>query len=290
MDYDGPEALEAVDASAPSGKELKVEEKEAQEQKQSMATVAEAEASSDGGGDGGSADEYVEEDKSAKPKAAGKVRRPVPAPRSPRRPRARSLTRPLPRIAIHPCATPAPARTQRPTRRLSVSSESEQEGAAAPTSRLRRASKVSRAYVQVPPRSASATHAPGSASQQLKRRPSGASGSPHPPPPPSKRPRSESTTPGEDATRKYCIGKLADVLVPVFKRHPVVEGGVEKAPEELDEEETAFVEERARAYAAELERCVFETYAEPDKFGKASAAGKYKWVFRAFVCSFSSSG
>jgi hypothetical protein len=53
---------------------------------------------------------------------------------------------------------------------------------------------------------------------------------------------------------------------------------VERKPEELTEEDKTQLRERASAFATEVERAVFDTYAEPDRFGKPSAGTKYKYV------------
>lgn len=42
---------------------------------------------------------------------------------------------------------------------------------------------------------------------------------------------------------------------------------------EMDKSE---LEQKVKSFVTELERCMMETYAEPDKTGKPSAGGKYK--------------
>lgn len=51
---------------------------------------------------------------------------------------------------------------------------------------------------------------------------------------------------------------------------------VDKKPEELTDEEKTMLEERAKQFATDLEECMYEIYAEPDKTGKHSVAAKYK--------------
>ena len=110
-----------------------------------------------------------------------------------------------------------------------------------------------------------------------------------------KRAESSSTTASatEDAARKYCLGKFSEMFAGIFMHYPHVhpegdaneEGAesnkattVERKPEELTEEEKTQLQERASAFAAEVEQAVFETYAEPDKYGKPGAGIKYKYV------------
>jgi len=108
-----------------------------------------------------------------------------------------------------------------------------------------------------------------------------------------KRAESSSTTADatEDAARKYCLGKFSEMFSRIFMQYPHVcpEGNAneeesaerkkattEKNPEELTEEEKTQLRERASAFAAEVEHAVFDTYAEPDKYGKPGAGVKYK--------------
>ncbi len=121
-----------------------------------------------------------------------------------------------------------------------------------------------------------------------------------------KRAESSSTTMSavEDAARKYCLGKLTEMFAGIFLRYPYVrqkgegqegegEGEapremelelVERKAEELSEEEKTQAKERATAYAAEVEHAVFNTYAEPDKYGKLGAGTKYKCVLASSLC------
>ncbi|KAJ7760574.1 hypothetical protein B0H16DRAFT_1884744 [Mycena metata] len=119
---------------------------------------------------------------------------------------------------------------------------------------------------------------------QLKRK---AASKAHAPPP--KRKKESSSTSGDatdDPARAFCLGKLEGVFRDIFLRYPHVRSAgeegprVEKKAEELSEEEKAGVEGEAKQFAIDLERCVYDTYSEPDKQGKPSAGGKYKDRFR----------
>ncbi|KAH8992741.1 hypothetical protein EDB83DRAFT_2478433 [Lactarius deliciosus] len=116
-----------------------------------------------------------------------------------------------------------------------------------------------------------------------------------------KRAESSSTTMSavEDAARKYCLGKLSEMFAGIFLRYPYVrqksevregEGEVPKEMDlveqktgELSDEEKTQAKERAAAYAAEVEHAVYETYGEPDKYGKLGAGTKYKERFRTLT-------
>ena len=85
--------------------------------------------------------------------------------------------------------------------------------------------------------------------------------------------------------RKFCLNKLQEIFVGIFQRYPLLpsegdegEAVVEKNPEELTDEEKEQLKERASRFATELEECMYELYAEPDKTGKQSVAAKYKYV------------
>ncbi|CDO75985.1 hypothetical protein BN946_scf184548.g2 [Trametes cinnabarina] len=116
------------------------------------------------------------------------------------------------------------------------------------------------------------------------------------PQPPAKRPRSESTA-VDDAVRKYCLGKLQELFCQIFMRYPflnIPEEGTDigelhpdKKPEELTQEEKEELEARAKQFGADLEQCMYELYAEPDKQGKHVAAGKYKERFRMLTFNLS---
>ncbi|KAI5118689.1 hypothetical protein M0805_003625 [Coniferiporia weirii] len=97
----------------------------------------------------------------------------------------------------------------------------------------------------------------------------------------------------DDALRRYCLSKLEEIIRPMFEEYPAEQEetkGKEKgeataetkdsSTTELDDEEKNVVDQKIKSFAAELEQCMMETYAEPDKSGKLSAAGKYKERFR----------
>ena len=85
-----------------------------------------------------------------------------------------------------------------------------------------------------------------------------------------------------DPTRKYCLGKLREVLLPIFVQFANTsqasngERLEDASTIELDEEHKNKVEERGGVYVQDLEQCLFEIYGEPDKFSHKTAAGKYK--------------
>jgi hypothetical protein len=107
-----------------------------------------------------------------------------------------------------------------------------------------------------------------------------------------KRKRAESNaSAAEDAARKYCLGKFAEMFMGIFMQYPYVQENnteedgadrkkatAERKPEELTEEDKTQLRERASAFATEVEQAVFDTYAEPDKSGKPGAGVKYKYV------------
>ncbi|KAI0372702.1 hypothetical protein BV20DRAFT_39896 [Pilatotrama ljubarskyi] len=109
------------------------------------------------------------------------------------------------------------------------------------------------------------------------------------PQPPAKRPRSESTA-GDDAIRKYCLGKLQELFCQIFVQNPFLQrpsdGDADGElyphpdPAKLTPEEREQLEARAKQYGTDLEQCIYELYSEPDKHGKQVAAGKYKERFR----------
>ncbi|KZT20099.1 hypothetical protein NEOLEDRAFT_1141182 [Neolentinus lepideus HHB14362 ss-1] len=130
-------------------------------------------------------------------------------------------------------------------------------------------------------------------SSHLKRKGSSAVQSPAP-----KRKRSESSGSVEDPARKYCLGKFEELFVPIFTRFPHlssdlegdISGGVaEMSLREPTAEEKALLESRAKQFAAELEHCIFDTYAEPGQHGKQVAGAKYKERFRMLTFNLSKS-
>jgi hypothetical protein len=118
----------------------------------------------------------------------------------------------------------------------------------------------------------------------------------------------------DDPTRSYCLKKLQEVFGIIFLKYPhlperremaaggedgmqvEVSGGggegeakeaekahveetgerVERDPATLTDEEREELTNEAHAFATELERCVFEAYAEPDRQGDMAAGAKYK--------------
>ncbi len=138
--------------------------------------------------------------------------------------------------------------------------------------RLRRGSTITIKEVKV-------TKEKSPTPSQPKRKPSSASQTQSP-----NRKRSESTV-GEDATRKYCTTKLQEIFAQIFTKYPFLPGGEiseDQAPEpakteqDLTDEEKEILQTKGRVFASDLEGCVFDLYAEPDKHGKPSAGGKYK--------------
>ena len=145
------------------------------------------------------------------------------------------------------------------------------------------------------PTKSRSTESPGPISSKLKRKQSVAEGGP-----PAKKSKT-SGGPDDDPTRTYCLGKLQEIFSNIFLTFPyfppedpvkieddgadgsvpnvarsVSDGGFTKTTAELTDEEKAQLEEKAKAYAAQVEAAVFEAHAEPDRAGIPSAAGKYK--------------
>ncbi|KAG5647794.1 hypothetical protein DXG03_007716 [Asterophora parasitica] len=151
----------------------------------------------------------------------------------------------------------------------SVSSESESDASADAKPRRRLIRQVS------------GSPAPGA----LKRKSHQASHTP-----PSKRKKADATVPEDDPTRKYCLGKLRDLFRDIYLRYPHVrvpdpsrEGQTIEIPKlltDLSEDEKAALVDESKDFADELEKCVFETYSEPDKHHQPSAGSNYKDRFR----------
>lgn len=166
----------------------------------------------------------------------------------------------------------------------------DEEGDGQPKAKRSRLSRGSR------PVKARSTESPGPgqpSSSRLKRKQSVAEGNP-----PAKKSKT-SGGPNDDPTRKYCLGKLQEmfsnifIAFPYFPPEDTVKSEGKDADEpntirsvsakwftkttaELNEEEKTQLEERAKAYATQVEAAVFEAHAEFDKAGTPSAAGKYK--------------
>ncbi|KAF5362569.1 hypothetical protein D9756_002357 [Leucocoprinus leucothites] len=196
----------------------------------------------------------------------------------------------------------------------SSSSEAESTTAPSKQRSQRRPTKLrklsSRSQTPVSPALTSATTPTISTSKpsRLKRKSSTAEKETSSSVPAPKRKKSDATGGGgvnDDAVRKYCLGKFEDVFRDVFLRYPYVralptgEGGegsggdvkmeegqaqssttangaiVMKKLEELSEEEKESLIGDSKRFAAELEQCVFDIYAEGDVAG-----AKYKDRFR----------
>jgi len=169
---------------------------------------------------------------------------------------------------------------------------SDQEDDGQPKAKRSRLSRGSR------PTKARSTESPGpgqSSSSRLKRRQSVTEGNP-----PAKKSKT-SEGPDDDPTRKYCLGKLQGIFSNIFLTFPylpsedlvkiedgdvdgskpnamrsVSDKGFTKTAAELTDEEKIQLEEKANAYATQVEAAVFEAHAEFDKAGIPAAAGKYK--------------
>ncbi|KAJ2918693.1 hypothetical protein MD484_g1784, partial [Candolleomyces efflorescens] len=110
---------------------------------------------------------------------------------------------------------------------------------------------------------------------------------------PAKRKRADTLTAADDPTRRYCLGKLEEMFRDIFFRHPHVrnvtgngEGDdlpaqlVPKALDEMAESEKEALLEESKKFAAELEQCMFDGYAEHDKAGNLAPGASYKDRFR----------
>lgn len=100
-------------------------------------------------------------------------------------------------------------------------------------------------------------------------------------PPVPKRRRSSDAAAEDDPARKYCLGKLHQLFCSIFLKYPhaaATEDGskVELKEGELSDEDKTRLEEEAKAFASEVEQCVFDMYCEPDKHNKLSVGPKYK--------------
>lgn len=168
----------------------------------------------------------------------------------------------------------------------------DEEGDGLPKAKRSRLSRGSR------PTKARSTESPGPgqfSSSKLKRKQSVAEGNP-----PAKKSKT-SGGPNDDPTRKYCLGKLQGIFSNIFLAFPyfppeasikiedddvdrskpnatrlISDEWFTKTTTELTEEEKEQFEEKAKAYASQVEVAVFEAHAELDKAGIPCAAGKYK--------------
>ncbi|KAG8877588.1 hypothetical protein FRB98_006623 [Tulasnella sp. 332] len=94
-------------------------------------------------------------------------------------------------------------------------------------------------------------------------------------------------TAADDPVRKYCLGKLRDIVTPIFlaRQKDAVDAEttteVTSEPEPQDDEsQKTEAGKKAAIFTQELEQCVFEIFAEPDKKGRKTAGPKYKERFR----------
>lgn len=103
-------------------------------------------------------------------------------------------------------------------------------------------------------------------------------------PQPSKRQKPLASDASDDPTRTFCLKKLQELFCRIFLKYPhvlsdSVTGSLqEKNLEDLTDNERNILEERAKAFATDVEQCVYDIYSEPDGKGKPSAGGKYKYV------------
>ena len=272
MDWEGPEALEEQTSNTNATSSPSTSKPPPKPVKDTpLAKVKEEpEDPEEESSDEDSADEYVAEQETTK--AKGKVS---------------TRHHPFKATTIKPNV-----HVQRRARQVSLmtdsASGSEDERKKAPK-RLRRGSAITIKEVKVPkerpPRDRSEPVSPTTAKRKLSVS-SSQQHQGHAQGQPPKRNRSESTA-GEDAARKYCTTKLQEVFVKIFTKYPFLpseETPKDEAPEpskkeeDLTEEEQEILSTNGKKYASDLEQCVFEMYAEPDKHGKPSAGGKYKCV------------
>jgi len=172
---------------------------------------------------------------------------------------------------------------QRRARRLSISSESGSSGAESggEGTKGRAAPHASRTGANESQNGMSISPPPPGSSSHLKRK----SQSIHPPP--SKRKKSEPSGSAEDdPARKYCLGKYQEMMTAIFLKYPHDASGQEIEDKvDISAEEKTRLQEEAKKFAADLEQCVYEIYAERDKDGNLTASGKYKWVARTVTAS-----
>lgn len=98
---------------------------------------------------------------------------------------------------------------------------------------------------------------------------------------PSKRAKSSS---GEDPARHYCLTKLEELFRPIFLRYPFLDGEhnipktlePSRGQDDLTDEEKEKLEMTAKHFATDVEKCIFELYADTDKNGKRTVGSKYK--------------
>ena len=82
--------------------------------------------------------------------------------------------------------------------------------------------------------------------------------------------------------RKYCQQKLSESIRPMFVEYKTalkVEGSSEPSSSgevNLTDEETSEIDQQTASFVTELESCMMDEYAEPDKHGRPSAGLRYK--------------
>lgn len=118
------------------------------------------------------------------------------------------------------------------------------------------------------------------------------------PSPPSKRKRSGTAasaaheSAANDPVRKYCLGKFEEMFKEIYLKYPYIRLKeeqesvfnedetenkiIQKELAHLSDEEKEALLQDSKQFACELEICVFELHAEPDKYGSPHAGGKYK--------------
>ncbi|KAJ2930852.1 hypothetical protein H1R20_g6255, partial [Candolleomyces eurysporus] len=164
-------------------------------------------------------------------------------------------------------------------KRPAIASSGSESDASTGTTRRKRTRRLTRL---------SASPAPNAARNDIKRKASTSEARP----PASKRKRSDTLTAADDATRRYCLGKLEEMFRDIFFRHPHVRndtGNEESGPssqlvlkslDEMTEPEKEALLEESKKYSAELEQCMFDGYAEHDKAGNLAPGSSYKDRFR----------
>lgn len=158
---------------------------------------------------------------------------------------------------------------QRRARKFSVVSDSDDSDVHDDKESLRRGGVASSDRKASP---ASSTH--------LKRKSNAASQGP------AKRKKSSDApiTVEDDPVRKHCLGKLHEMLSPIFLRYPYTDAPdgagnkVHLNPDDVTDEIKQHLEDQAKVFASELEQSMFDVYAEPDKYGKQAPGPKYKYV------------
>ena len=239
MNWEGVEGLEIVSNGSESKPSASKRERPDSSKDSDMNSAS---------SDDGSGDEYVEEE--AKPRVTVRVRSYFRV--------ATAYTQ----VALLP---------QRRTRRVSVTSGSGSDSDQS-TRKTKTPKRLRRQSTQ--DSSARKSGSPGP-SPATKRRQSSIIE------PPSKRAKASS---GEDPARHYCLTKLEELFCPIFLRHPFLDAErintntlePSKRQEDLTDEEKEKLEMTAKQFAADLEKCIFELYADTDKSGKRTVGSKYK--------------